>query len=488
MVAKHPRVTKVTKARTEPSLDAFLAAAFRHPIRIAILRAILLQPGGLSYRDLTERLAPATADVVTRHLRILRRTGAIVPYVGEDASRASYVLADTPYTETLRAMLDASLNRTHEYLWPEMDLLRKLIAAIPEAVVLVAADGQFILVNSVAERLWGRPTPINIRADEYAPSFNFYALDGESLAFAETPIPRALAGETVIGQDVIYERPDGTRLDLLFNAAPIYTSTAQERQIMAAVCTFQDISQLKALERQRDEFLSIAAHELRTPLTSVLGTVQVLLRQLRRATDEKPLDSANVKRGLERVNDQSQRINKLVSDLLDTSRIQSGQLEFNMQPTDLVAIVRESIDGQSLAHPGRQIRLMVAERSVLVLGDDVRLAQVVDNLLTNALKYSTEDAPVEVSVGTRDEQAYIGVRDYGEGIPSEAMPRLFERFYRVPGIEVKSDSGVGLGLGLYITSTIVTRHNGRIEVSAEPGQGTTFDVYIPLSALPPSAG
>jgi two-component system, OmpR family, phosphate regulon sensor histidine kinase PhoR len=486
MVAKRSQVTKM---RTEPSLDAFLASALRHPVRIAILRAIHAQAGGLSYRDLSERLAPVTAETVARHLRILRRIGAIVPHVGENVYRVTYLLAESPYTYTLRSMLDASLNRTNEYLWPEMDLLRKLLAAIPEAIVLVSENGQFMLVNDVAEKLWGRETPNNIRAEEYAATFTFYTLDGELLALKDMPIPRALAGDTIIGQEVIYERPDGTHIDLLYNAAPIYTSIPQGRQIIAAVCTFQDISELKALERQRDEFLSIAAHELRTPLTSILGTAQVLLRQLRRVTEEKPLDLTSMKRGLERVNDQSQRINKLVSDLLDTSRIQAGQLEFSMQSADMAAIVRETVDGQSLAHPGRQIRLTAPEGPVLVMGDDVRLAQVLDNLLTNALKYSMEDAPVDVTLALSDKQVYITVRDYGDGIPLEAIPHLFERYYRVPGMEVKSESGVGLGLGLYITSTIVARHHGRIEVTAERGHGTTFHVYIPLlvpGGRPPS--
>jgi two-component system phosphate regulon sensor histidine kinase PhoR len=480
MVAKRPYSTKVTKARTELSLDAFLAAALRYPSRIAILRELLLQQSGLSYRELTTRL-----DRVTRHLRMLRRIGAIVPSVEKNSGRVVYLLADTPYSRTLRAMLDAGSStgsRASDLTaWPEMDLLRELIAAIPEAVVVVAADGRFVLVNGLAENLWGGNLPRSVGAEKQSDGSSFYGPDGTLLRFADMPIPRALAGDTVMGQEVRYERSDGTCLDLLFNAAPIHASRVQSRKILAAVCIFQDISRLRALERQRDDFLSIAAHELRTPLTSVLGTVQVLLRQIRRFSDDKPLDLANLRRGLERVNDQSQRIHKLVSDLLDTSRIQSGQLEFNIQPVDLAAIVRDSVDGQCVTHPGRHIKCTVLAAPLPVLGDDVRLSQVVDNLLTNALKYSTEDAPVEVTVDSRGDEACLSVRDHGEGIPAEAMPRLFERFYRVPGMEVKSGSGVGLGLGLYISSTIIARHNGRIEVTAEPGKGTIFNVLIPMT-------
>ena len=466
----------------QQSLDNFLAAVFRHPMRIAILHAINSQPRGVSYKGLTELLAPAAAETIARHLRILRRVGAIVPHVGPHVSSITYVLADSPHTRALRAMLDAVETKTHEYLWLDMDLLRSVISAIPEAIVLVGARGEFLLVNDAAERLWAHPIPDSIHSEDFALISTCYGPDGSALAVEDMPIPRALAGDTVIGKEVLYVRPDGRRLDLLYNAAPIFTITHLGRQVAAAVCTFQDISQLKALERQRDEFLSIAAHELRTPLTSILGTVQVLSRQVKRASDEKPLDLANVKRGLDRVNDQSQRINKLVSDLLDTSRIQSGQLEFRMEPIEMVAIVRETVEGQSVAHPGRQIGISFPDQLLQVIGDAVRLAQVFDNLLTNALKYSTEDEPVEVLITTEDSQIHVSVRDHGDGIPPDAVPHLFERFYRVPGMEVKSDSGVGLGLGLYITHSIVARHNGRIVVTAEPGEGTTFHVYLPIYA------
>ncbi len=477
---------QTTKLRTDQqSLDYFLAVAFRHPTRIAMLHAIDSQPGGVSYRGLTELLAPVTAETIARHLRILRKVGAIVPHVGAHVSSVTYLLADTPNTRVLRAMLAAAETREHEYFWPALDLLKTVIAAIPEAVVLVGAKGEFLLVNDVAEKLLsGHPTPESVLLEEYAVTFPFYTPDGDQLAVEDMPIPRALAGDTVIGQQVVYQRPDGSRLDLLYNAAPIMTTTKTGRHITAAVCTFQDISRLKALERQRDEFLSIAAHELRTPLTSILGTVQVLSRQVRRASDEKPLDLANVKRGLDRVNDQSQRINKLVSDLLDTSRIQAGHLEFSTELIDLKALVDETVDGQSLAHPGRRIELLTPEWPIPVIGDAIRLAQVFDNLLTNALKYSTEDAPVEVEVTIEGTEACVRVQDHGEGIPTEALPHIFERFYRVPGMEVKSDSGVGLGLGLYITYTIVARHNGRIVVTSVPREGTTFRVYIPVYASP----
>src|SRR5215469_3920500 len=152
----------------QQSLDNFLAAVFRHPMRIAILHTINSQPEGISYKGLTELLVPTTAENIARHLRILRRVGAIVPHVGENVNSITYVLADSPNTRALRAMLDAVETKTHEYLWLDMDLLRSVISAIPEAIVLVGAKGEFLLVNDVAQRLWAHPIPDNIHSEEFA--------------------------------------------------------------------------------------------------------------------------------------------------------------------------------------------------------------------------------------------------------------------------------------------------------------------------------
>ena len=225
MVAKRPHSTKITNARIELSLDAFLAAALRYPSRIAILRELLLQQSGLSYRELTTRLDTVTAEAITRHLRMLRRIGAIVPSVEKNSGRVVYLLADTPYSRTLRAILDASssagIRASDRTAWPEMDLLRELIAAIPDAVVVVASRWKVCTRQQPSRKSVGRQPPRSIEAEKQSDGSSFYWPDGTPLRFADMPIPRALAGDTIMGQEMRYERSDGTRLDLLFNAAPI---------------------------------------------------------------------------------------------------------------------------------------------------------------------------------------------------------------------------------------------------------------------------
>lgn len=176
------------------------------------------------------------------------------------------------------------------------------------------------------------------------------------------------------------------------------------------------------------------------------------------------------------------RLDRLVGDLLDSSRIQAGKLEMRPEPCDLVEIVREAVREQRATWPSRAIVLEAPHpASVPLHADGDRIGQVVTNYLTNALKYSTEDAPVAVWLRVYDKTARVEVRDRGLGLTREQQARLFERFYRVPGIEQQSGSGVGLGLGLYICRTIVERHGGTVGVESAPGEGATFWFTLPLA-------
>lgn len=371
-----------------------------------------------------------------------------------------------------------ALVEAREQLRQQAARLETLIAAMPEAVALADRDGNFILTNATAEQLWGKPAPEQIQTAGYAAEFPCYGPDGEPLTAEQLPLPRALSGETVIGQELTYMRPDGEPMDLLCNAAPIFEGDSGI--ISGGVVVFQDITRMKALERQRDEFLSIAAHELRTPLTTILGTLHVITRQLARP-DERPLNRAVLSQSVNRISRQADRINKLVGDLLDTTRISAGRLEFSLVPCDLAEIAREAADEQAMVHATSRIVTALPSHPVLVLGDPTRLGQVVENLLTNALKYSNEEHTVELSLVAEQGRGHLRVRDSGVGIPLESRERLFERFYRVPSTQVQSGSGVGLGLGLFIARQIVDQHGGEISVESVPGEGTTFHVLLPLA-------
>ena len=185
---------------------------------------------------------------------------------------------------------------------------------------------------------------------------------------------------------------------------------------------------------------------------------------------------------LETTMTQAERLNRLINDLLDTSRIRSGRLELKLAPIDLTALLSQTVEEQRQAAPERTILLVTSDdQPVTMWGDDERIGQVVTNYLTNALKYSVETRPVEVGLDVEAGQARVWVRDQGPGITPEEQVHIWERFHQAAGIEVQSGSGAGLGLGLYISRTIIEHHHGQVGVESVRGQGSTFWFTLPLA-------
>jgi signal transduction histidine kinase/CheY-like chemotaxis protein len=245
--------------------------------------------------------------------------------------------------------------------------------------------------------------------------------------------------------------------------------------------------------RRMDDFLGIASHELRTPLTSITANVQMSARHVRGLAAAAEADTvslpdalrAQLERAgllLERTDRQMVRLDRIIGDLLDASRIQADKLELRLELCDPVDAAREAVLEQQAAWPSRSITLDSQHSARLpVHADPDRIGQVVTNLLTNALKYSPGDQPVRVRLRRRGDMARLEVHDYGPGLTADQRERIFERFYRAPGVKQLSGSGVGLGLGLYISKTIIERHGGAIGVESAPGQGSRFWFEIPLT-------
>ncbi len=190
---------------------------------------------------------------------------------------------------------------------------------------------------------------------------------------------------------------------------------------------------------------------------------------------------------LERAERQVRLQNRLVGDLLDVSRIQADKIELNMEPCDLITIVREAVQDQSQLTSSRTICLnLPAEEIVPVVADADRIGQVVINYLTNALKYSAAVRPVEVSFQVEEKMARVSVRDEGPGLSVEEQQYIWERFHQVERIKVQSGSSGGLGLGLHICRTIVERHQGQVGVESTPGEGSTFWFTLPLALDAPA--
>jgi signal transduction histidine kinase len=225
--------------------------------------------------------------------------------------------------------------------------------------------------------------------------------------------------------------------------------------------------------RRRDDFLSIAAHELKTPLTSLQLHIQGLMSQVRQGLERLPPERLGAK--LESANLQTQRLGKLVNELLDISRIAQGQLLGHLENVDLVQVVRGVVERsrEGLARAECTLRLEMPP-SLVGRWDAIRLEQVVLNLLTNAAKYGA-GRPIEITVDGDESQARLRVRDEGIGIAEEDAARIFERFERAVSVRHYG----GFGIGLWIVREIVQALGGTIEVESAPGQGATFTVTLP---------
>jgi PAS domain S-box-containing protein len=233
---------------------------------------------------------------------------------------------------------------------------------------------------------------------------------------------------------------------------------------------FCDVTENKAMQEEKDVFISVASHEIRTPLSVIKAYGQVLERE---SKDAKPI----VIKAVRKINDQINTMNTLVSVLLDTSKISSGKLVLEREAFSLADLINEQAEAFSLTAPTHNIT-MAQQCDCIVFADKVRMASVIVNLLSNAVKYSPDANEVKISLEIHDHEAKVSVQDFGIGIPKDEQSRLFQRFGRTQTVIKKKISGTGLGL--HLASEIVKMEGGNIGFTSEEGKGSTFYFTVPL--------
>jgi len=258
-------------------------------------------------------------------------------------------------------------------------------------------------------------------------------------------------------------------------------SSLQRRVDDATAELKERYEQLKELDRMKSQFLSIASHELKTPITAMSGFLQVALRRVRRMSEgEAPVPVADGLRGiteqLEVVYRQTGKLARLVDELLDVSRIQTGRIEFRYGDVDLSELATEVATRMQLSTTAHEISVRHNSQSV-VTADRDHLEQVLNNLVTNAIKYSPSGGAINIEVRPDDGGVRLSVTDEGIGIPEKELEAIFGLFYRSPDRAARD--AAGMGLGLYISKEIVVRHGGRIWAESAGTKGSTLNVVIP---------
>ena len=331
----------------------------------------------------------------------------------------------------------------------------------------VDAQGIVTFANPAAARLL-REEPKELVGVHFHDTYHHTAPDGRAVPWEECPshdvVSKGVRRRVV--NDVLHLR-DGSTVEIEFSSAPLVV----HGDVTGAVVSLHDIGKRRAVERLKDEFVSVVSHELRTPLTSVRGSLGLLASG--RFGDIPPKASRLVDLALSN----TERLVRLVNDILDLERIEAGKLELQCSTGPLAPVLEAARDGViGLAEEaGVDIRISGAEVSSSF--DRDLLVRALVNLVGNAVKFTPEGGRVEMAAFAAGAEVHIDVRDTGRGIPADRLGRIFERFEQVDASDTRKKGGTGLGLA--ITRSIVERHGGRIAVRSELGHGSTFTISLP---------
>jgi PAS domain S-box-containing protein len=380
-----------------------------------------------------------------------------------------------PETKMLRPLAVVGLTPEREHQW--WDEQQSRIMNSPDMSLVQRLQANEVVLLDFIQPPWNSlPNPFGVRTMLVAPMsirdrlFGLLTLDYGGDEHTYTSEELALTAGVAKLTTLVIERER-----LLWERAEMYA-----RELA-----------LRETKERMDEFLGVVSHELRTPLTTIKGNVQLAGLRLRSSLREVGEDADALRITLEEIQTMLARAerqvnvqNRLVGDLLDISRLEVDKLELRLEPCDLSTIVWETVEDQRSATPTRTIHLNLAEdETVPIMADAERIGQVLSNYLTNALKYSQEDRPVDVQLKQVEKMACVLVCDEGPGLTLAEQERIWDRFYQVEGIKRQQGSSVGLGLGLHICRAIVEQHQGEVGIESTKGEGSTFWFTLPLTVF-----
>jgi signal transduction histidine kinase len=369
---------------------------------------------------------------------------------------------------------------TEHTLEQERELLKAVINNLYEGIMVLDAGGELRMANGVAFRMLRDITGEELTTLPRPQKFHMYAPDGVTkLLLEQTPHYCALRGQTVSDFEMVVQSPGRPAMTLVVNAQPL---VGNDQQRHGAIIVMRDITDRKEVERLKSEFVATVSHELRTPITSIRGSLGLIAGGVSGPLADKTRNLVDIALR------NSDRLAHLINDLLDIEKMENGKMQFELLPHSLNAMVEQAIEANSGYAHNLSVRFAFtpAAPDIMVKVDSFRVLQVMNNLLSNAAKFSPAHSTVQVAVVGRSgangaRLARVQVSDRGPGIPDEFRGRIFQKFSQADSSDKRAKSGTGLGLA--ICKAIVEQMGGAIDYETQVGVGSTFYFELPQSGV-----
>lgn len=346
--------------------------------------------------------------------------------------------------------------------------LSQILETMAEGVGIIDENGKSVYANPMARKILGYNESENLYQHFADPFWKNLRVDGSPLPEEEHPMAIMMATrKPVFDMEISIQPTEGERFYISINAAPLFD---EKDKLIGGIGTFMDVSERRKVMTLKDEFISVASHELKTPITSLKASLQLLNRIKDSSTN------AKMPQLIDQANKSLHKVSVLIADLLNASKMNDGQLHLNKTHFNLSELIGDCCyETRFTAEFKVEIE---GSASVKIYADPDRIDQVITNFVNNAIKYAPASKRIRIKIDDLENEVKVSVIDGGPGIASDKLEHLFERYFRADTDGVQYS---GLGLGLYINSEIIKKHNGHIGVDSEKGKGSTFWFTLPKS-------
>ena len=372
--------------------------------------------------------------------------------------------------ETSAKQISISLEKVNLYQQSEENrlLYQDILNTVQEGIQLIDQEGTIVQINQRLSDIFAKgdspEAMIGLSRDQWMGMMMEQIQETDFVASMDEVIQASISRPNE-EHSIIYRKNDSNRV------IKVYCKTIQyNEEDFGTLLVHRDMTREYEVDTMKSEFVSTVSHELRTPLASILGFTELLLtKQLKDERKTKYLDTIYM---------EAKRLTALINDFLDIQRMESGKQMYDKKYIDLNPILTKAIEHQEVNTAQHQFELSIESERDMILGDRIKIEQVFSNLLSNAIKYSPDGGKVSIRIYDREDMVAVSIQDEGLGIPEEALPNLFQRFYRVDNTDRSRIRGTGLGLS--IVDEIVKAHGGTVSVSSEYGKGSIFTVCFPM--------